>query len=432
MSTPLTYRQALGAFSRDARLYLASASLMGFTIFGGVYSLLLNLYLLRLGYGPEFIGLVNAAALLGWALACLPAGWLGRRWGSRRSMVSGMGVAMAGYLLLPFCELVPAGPWREAWLVATYLIGNVAISLYDVNSQPFLAEASTPAERDHLFSVQAALWPLAGFVGSLVGGMLPSLCAGMLRTSTDSPGPYRYPLIISALTLSFGAWALSRTHEHRPSGAASSTGGLPAPPPPRARQAIPPLLIPFLGCLMFLQGSGEGAARTFFNVYLDAALKTPTTRIGLLVAIGQLVAAPAALLMPVAAKRWGHRRVFLWGTLGIAVGMVPLALIPRWTAAGFGYMAVIALVSLTRPAVMVYLMEIMPQELRTTMSGVYTMAMGLSWSAVALGGSRLITSLGYPAFFLAAAACTVASAAAFALAGRKNGLGVRGYDGASA
>jgi len=69
----VSWRQAIGLLSRNARLYLASAALMGFTIFGGIYSLLMNLYLLRLGYGLEFIGVVNAAALLGWAVACLPA-----------------------------------------------------------------------------------------------------------------------------------------------------------------------------------------------------------------------------------------------------------------------------------------------------------------------------------------------------------------------
>jgi predicted MFS family arabinose efflux permease len=182
-----------------------------------------------------------------------------------------------------------------------------------------------------------------------------------------------------------------------------------------------------LGLAMFLQGSGEGAVRTFFNVYLDDALESPTSVIGVLVAIGQLASVPAALLMPAAARRWGRRGVFAWGTLGIAFGMLPLALVPRWAAAGAGYLVVIALVSLTRAAVGVYLMETMTVKLRTTMSGVYTMAMGLSWSAVALGGSRVITTLGYTAFFLGAAGLTAASAAFFAVVSRN----LR-YDGESA
>ena len=47
-------------FSRDVRLYLTANALFGFVLFGGIYPLLYNLYLLRLGYNTEFVGLANA------------------------------------------------------------------------------------------------------------------------------------------------------------------------------------------------------------------------------------------------------------------------------------------------------------------------------------------------------------------------------------
>jgi len=80
MST--TYLSAFRLFSRDARLYLMTAALFGFTVFGGIYAVLLNLYLLRLGYGPQFVGLINGTGQLAFAIFCLPAGALGRRWGN--------------------------------------------------------------------------------------------------------------------------------------------------------------------------------------------------------------------------------------------------------------------------------------------------------------------------------------------------------------
>jgi MFS family permease len=429
MAGQVSWSRAVGLFSRDARLYLCTAVLNGFTVFGGIYSLLMNLYLLRLGYDTAFIGLVNGASMLGWAVACLPAGAVGRAWGGRVSMVVGMAGAMAGFLLLPLCEVIPAGPGRGVWIMAASLLANIAISLYDVNSQPFLAGASTPVERDHLFSLQAALWPLAGFAGSLVGGVLPALLAGLLHTTTADPAPYRYPLVAAAASLGLAVWALAATGR-RPPGAAADRAGpaTPAAPSPSIPAAaaltrFSVLLISAVGAVMILQGTGEGAARTFFNVYLDTALRAPTSTIGILAALAQLVAVPAALLMPAAARRWGHRAVFFWGTLGIAGGLLPLALVPTWQGAGIGYMAVIAFVSLTRAAVTVYLMEVTPEDQRTTLSGVYTMAMGLGWSVVAAGGSRLIIGLGYPAFYLAGALLTAASAIGFLAAtrGRRTG-----------
>jgi MFS family permease len=85
-----SYVHTLRLFSRDIRLYLISFALFAFTIFGGIYTVLLNLYLLRLGYGPEFIGLVNAVGLLALALFFLPAGAITRRWGLRRAMIAGL------------------------------------------------------------------------------------------------------------------------------------------------------------------------------------------------------------------------------------------------------------------------------------------------------------------------------------------------------
>ena len=45
------YVRALRGFNRNVRLYLFTTALLGFTIFGGIYPVLFNLYLLRLGHG---------------------------------------------------------------------------------------------------------------------------------------------------------------------------------------------------------------------------------------------------------------------------------------------------------------------------------------------------------------------------------------------
>ena len=54
-----TYLQRVRLFSHDARLFLISSALVRLTVYGGIYAVLLNPYLLRLGSGPQFIGLVN-------------------------------------------------------------------------------------------------------------------------------------------------------------------------------------------------------------------------------------------------------------------------------------------------------------------------------------------------------------------------------------
>src|SRR5688500_7493583 len=114
-----TYLQALRQFSRDVRLYLLTSALLGFTVFGWIATVLNNLYLVRLGYGPEFIGLVNAAGELSFALFGLPAGMLGARLNSRHMLIVGMALGVVVTLLLPAAEFVPAAG-RSGWILLVF------------------------------------------------------------------------------------------------------------------------------------------------------------------------------------------------------------------------------------------------------------------------------------------------------------------------
>src|SRR5947209_4998255 len=63
----------------------------------GASDLLFNLYLTRLGYREDFIGLVNAVTQLVWAGAAATGGMLAQRWTSRRVMIAGALIFAVGY-----------------------------------------------------------------------------------------------------------------------------------------------------------------------------------------------------------------------------------------------------------------------------------------------------------------------------------------------
>ncbi len=106
------YLAAVRLFSRDIRYFLLSVALNGFAFFG-IYALLFNLYLLRLGYDTAFIGLVNAVGPLALAFGSLPSGVLSRRIGSRRALLSGYLLMGVTVLLLPLGEGF-VQPWQAA------------------------------------------------------------------------------------------------------------------------------------------------------------------------------------------------------------------------------------------------------------------------------------------------------------------------------
>ncbi|MDQ3248715.1 MAG: MFS transporter [Chloroflexota bacterium] len=399
------YWHRVRLFSRDVRLFLITAALIGFTVFGGIYTVLFNLYLVRLGYGPEFIGLVNAMNTVALTVFALPASTIGARFGVRRAMIVGFGLIMAGYSLTVLAEFVPVDS-RQAWIVINYLIAGLGMALYFVNASPFVMAAARPEERNHVFSIQAALWPLAGFVGSLVGGLLPAFFANTLQVGLDTPAPFRYPMLMASGLLLIGIMALYQTKDATVTDQRRTVRTA-------YTNATPLTIVLVMGLVGVLRGSGEGAARTFFNLYMDTTLGVSALQIGAFLALGQLLSVPAALLTPFFAARWGNGFSMIGGTLGVALSLLPFALVPQWAVAGSSFMLMLVLVSVARPAYMVYSQEIVGPGWQGTMSAATTMAIGISWSVMAFGGGYLIALVGYRALFLSGALLTALGALLF-------------------
>ena len=389
--------------------YFVAVALVGFAIDGGIYSVLLNLFLVRLGYGPEAIGLINAAGTLTFALASLPAGVIGARWGSRPIMLVGLGLLAAGSLLLPLADTL-ATEWRLAWLLINVSVLYLGLALYFVNTAPYVMESIRPEQRTHIFSFQTALLALAAFLGSLIGGFLPLAFAGLLGSSAGQPAPYRYALLIAGLAV---LPAMLAIHSARPAAIArqAAPAAAAAAASPRTRPLIG--LLAMIAIVRVLQVSGLAVTITFFNVYLDSALLVSTARIGLLIALGRLLGIPAALATATLTARYGNRGVVIGASIGTALSILPIALIPHWGAAGISLIGVVGLSGIRYPAAMVYFMELAPPAQRATVSGLTEMAAGICFTAMTFGGGYIIAAFGYRSLFLLGAALTGLSALVF-------------------
>lgn len=404
-----TYLQTFRLFHRDVRLFLASAALVGLA-WDGMRAVLLNLYLLRLGYGPEFVGLVNAVGALSFAFFCLPAGSLGLRWGSGNALLAGAGLMAAGFWLWPLAEFL-AGPWCTRWLLAISIVIYLGLALYLVNGLPFLMDRTDPKERNHAFSVHMALIPLTAFVGSLIAGVLPGVFAALLGVSLEEAAPFRFPLWLAALVLLPAVWALLSARATDRSFEAPAFASPPHAPSSRAPYGV----IVAVALIMALRFGGRGTTLTFFNVYLDEGLGVSPALIGLLTATSQLLSVPAALLAPMLVARWGNQRTIFWGTLGMALCILPLALIPHWTMAGAGLISSVVLFSMTVGPIRVFSQELVAPRWRSTMASSFMLGAGLAFAAMSLIGGYAIVSLGYRALFLLAAGLAATGGIFFAL-----------------
>ena len=402
------YMHALRASHRNVRLLLINSAIMGFTIDGGIYSVILNLYILRLNFGPEFVGQINAMANLVFALGSLPAGWMGARWGARRIMIAGLIVVLVGTTIVPLADFMPAS-LRAPWLMVGLLTAYLGLALYFVNSSPFVLRNTPPAARGNVFALQSAANSSASFAGGLVGGLLPAVFAALLGVSLMQAAPYRMPLTLVCVLMVVALVIVIKTHE--PDGVGPMEVRQAAEGAPMVVGAAG--LIIFMSVVRFLQVAGVGGATTFFNVYMDSQLGVPTAQIGVIAASARLLAVPAALLGPTISRRLGYGATAFWASLGAVLSLLPLALIAMPGAAGAGFIGLMAFTSMRYPAFYVYMMERTPERLRATMTGAGEMAAGLSFALISLVGGYIIVGYGYPATFLLGGALTLAGTILF-------------------
>lgn len=391
-------------FTRGLVLYLVAWGLMGFGYFG-IQGVIFNLYLLRLGFGPEFIGLLTGIGQLIWALCALPAAAIGRRFGVRFALIAGIALSGVANGLALLVEFFPRPLW-VAWLFAAWALLWASSALNSVNNIPFALGAFGPSLRTRIFPLQSAVMALMALVGSVVAGVGPGLIAGWTGATLADPAPYRamlwlVPALHAASSLLFAraspAAAATRHVEEAASG-------------PR-----PTALLAFLGLVVFLQTAGEGAVRAFFNVYLDTDLDVAPELIGAIMGGAQLLPVAAALATPRLLARWGTPGTLAFGSLGVLAALLPLIALPSLGVAAGGFAVVLAMASINNPARNIFSQEIVVGPWRTTGAAVLTIGMALGWSGSAVAGGFIIARVGFGGLFgLSAALAAVAALLALA------------------
>jgi MFS family permease len=128
---------------------------------------------------------------------------------------------------------------------------------------------------------------------------------------------------------------------------------------------------------------------------MDAELHLSPSSIGFITGAGQFAAILAPLLAPRLATRRSHAWTLMATTLGMGASLLPLALIPHWTAAGLGRFGILVLSAVS---------------MRSLAYGAVSMAMGLSYGSASLAGGYIIAATGYRSFFLIGVGLSAAGA----------------------
>jgi MFS family permease len=411
------YWQALRAFSPSLRRFLISFPIAVSVPFG-ITAVLMNLFLLRLGFDVQFIGFLNALGQLVWASSAIPAGMLSIHMGLRNGIMLGQGLFGLGLALVLLVETQPEALW-SAWLIAGQAVMLLGVAFITVNIPPYLMAVTSERERYHAFALVQSLIPAVAFLGSLVAGLLPGLIAGWIDLTLDNAEPYRIALWLGPLLLFlsilplFGADPARSTHSEQRAAAGPMPIGL----------------LAIFGAIIFLQSISEGAVRTFFNIYLDTGLAVPTAQIGAIMGVAQLLPIAAALSAPMFIARLGAGHTQVAAILGIGACMLPLAVVPQIGVAALAVMGIMSMIALLSTARDLFGQEIVMPSWRTAIQGAILIGLASGWAVAGIMGGYLIKTIGFGALFLVGAVSAILSAGLLAMFLRRRRIAPPAPDG---
>jgi MFS family permease len=356
------YLTRVGAFRRNARLYLLSVLLTGATM--GVFRLLFNFYVLSLGYDEALLGkLITTSQFTGLVLS-LPMGYLVDLGGRKTALV------LRSALLSLAVAVMALWPSVGIFYAMNALFG-VSRALSAVAMAPFLMENSGEEERTYLFSMSSGLRMGSIFVGSWVGGYLPTWIAGLQNLEPTSSDAYGGALFTIAVLAVVGLIPLMMLRPVQIKGVKERLQGDGFAPFKYAREhpkLLSRLLLPSL-----IISIGAGLFMPFMNVFFRVVHHQSDQVIGTLFAWGSLAMGIGLLIAPPIADRIGKIKLVL-ATQGLAIPfMMVLGFAPTFWMSAAAYYVRLTLMNMSNPIYQTFVMERVDAGARATVASLVSM-----------------------------------------------------------
>jgi predicted MFS family arabinose efflux permease len=269
-----------------------------------------------------------------------------------------------------------------------------------VNQVAALIGVTTARNRKHAYGLKEGILGIGIFAGSLIGGLLPGLFAGLIGQTTADPAPYRFAMIAASLVSLSGIAPLLLLSPI--DATAQPRLSLSALPPLR------PLLV--IALCAYLNNAALASARAFSPAYMDTVFGLPTALIGAIMSMGTFAAILAAFSSARVARRRGSIFAMLIASLVMCAGLIFMAVLPGWGFVAVGLVCTIGFSSMWMPAYQVVQMELVAPEWRAVVAGIGSTAGSLGFGSMSLAGGFIVVGLGYQWLYAIAAAMVLGSA----------------------
>jgi MFS family permease len=268
----------------SVRWYLLSVAWFGLGT--GIFDVLFNLHLLKMGFTSNQIGTLFLVILIVMAAGAIPTGIIADRLGRRWFLIGGSLVFGLTMLVLPFVSTFAS----MAMLLAVNAIGGIMMM---TNESPTIAGEVESDSKTGLFSAIFGTYLITSASGALVAGFLPRVLP------TGALSEYQYPLVIAGvLTTLIGVtrWLIRFKPES-------------VKPPRESRRTI---LVPrpamlSVGLIALLVGGSAVLAMRLLNVVLAQRYGMTAAQIGIITVVEQGVSFLGVSIAPFVTKRFPER-----------------------------------------------------------------------------------------------------------------------------
>jgi MFS family permease len=378
------FRRWLPRYRRNLWLLLA-ACLVAFLAVG-VQGLILNLYLLSLGFREDFLGLFSFANTAGIGGAALIAAPMANRFGSRRSLI---GAAM----LFAASSAALALTGNPVLLLGVAVANGVALAHIFVPSATYVMDNAEPTKRATAYAGYFTAQSFGAVLGSYLGGILPTAIFGTTEVTQDG---YRWTLIVAAAIAGLAILPLKLADDQRAVG--SLVTQLPTSSRHAERHQERRDILWIVGSTA-LMATSMGFVIPFLNVFFSKQLGATTDDIGIIFAVGACAMVVASIVGPTLGRRFGVVPLLVGCRLVTAPIMVAMGFSPTILAGAGLYVLRILFTNMTWPVDNAFTMELVRPSRRATLAGIRSASWNLAWALSSGLGGLMIVQLGFPSIF---------------------------------
>ena len=354
------YASKLRRFNPNARKYLLFVFLT--TLNAGIYGVIFNLYILRLGFGEDFLGLILSISATSMGLFSIPAAFVCDRLGRKRTLLLSS-VLSAISLFFLYNTTTPE------LLVLFSLASGMASALGLVTGSTFLLENSTKEESMYLDSTTTVIYTFSLLSGNMLGGFLPDILADLISAQSGSAISYRLTLYVSLVATVASLLPLAYVAEKNSEENNDIRGQLHI-----YRSIFKSKVIRQMTLFYCLYGIGWGTSLPYFNVYFDTVLGASANQIGIIFSVSQVFMILGYFLVPVLTERTGKVRLVAIVQILSIPFLLMFVLTNNLLIAVVGFVMRYMIMNMANPILNSFKLEIVQPEERSMINSIMWMA----------------------------------------------------------